>query len=210
MKSSASTVATAPSCVGRSAPPMQYSVVADGGDHLAVNRGVDRRQRGPFAVGDVVHLDGGQHARRFLAADGDDPAVDERGAVAPARSRHVRQVVPRSRCRIEPLERRRVLVGGQVPSADRVHVDAVRHRGQMFARRWQVGGLRPRLAVEHLGRLDELLVVLPADDDELVTDDRCRRRGPRMSEVAAVLPTCRCGTRKPCSTRPRGCRWRRR
>ena len=92
---------------------------ADGGDNLTVNRCVDRRDRGPFAAGDVVHLDGGQHAGRFLAADGYDPAVDEGGAVAPARSGHVRQLVPRSRCRVEPLERRRVLVCGQIASADR-------------------------------------------------------------------------------------------
>ncbi len=34
---------------------------ADRGYHLAVHRSVDRRQRGPFSSGDVVHLDRRQH-----------------------------------------------------------------------------------------------------------------------------------------------------
>ena len=111
------------------------------------------------------------------------------------------QLVPVSGFRVEPLKRRRVLVGAQKPAAHRVHVDAVRHRSQVFTRGWQVGGLRPGLPVEHLGLRDELLVVLPADDHELVTDDRCRRRSPGMLRGAVALPTYLRGMRKPCSTR---------
>ena len=42
--------------------------------------------------------------------------------------------------------------------------------------------------VEHLGLRDELLVVLPADDHELVADDRRRRRGPGMLEGRKLFP----------------------
>ena len=57
---------------------------------------------------------------------------------------------------------------GEVAPADGIHVDTIRHRRQMLTGRWHFSGIAPRVAVEHLCRLDQLLVVLPADDDELV------------------------------------------
>ena len=92
----------------------------------------------------------------------------------------------------------RVLVGGQVPATDGVHVDAVRHRSQVLTRRRQVGGLRPGFAVEDLGRRDELLVVLSADDNELVADDRCRRCGPRVRKWRQLFPFASTEARTPC------------
>ena len=80
--------------------------------------------------------------------------------------------------RVEPIKRRGVLVGGQEPSTDRVHVEPIRHRSQVFTRGRQVGCACPRLPIEHLGLRDELFVVLPAGDHELVTDNRCRARPP--------------------------------
>ena len=188
MKSRASTVATGTFMCGPVGAPDAVHGRADCRYHLAVNRSVDRRQRGPLPVGDVVHLDGGQHARRFLATDGDDPAIDERGAVAPAWSRHVRELLPVSGYRVEALEGRRVLVGGQIPPAHGVHVDAVRHCSQVLTRGRQIGCLRPGLPVEHLGLRDEFLVVLSADDHELVADDRCCRRRAGMLEGRKVYP----------------------
>src|SRR6187399_1303280 len=98
---------------------------ADGGYRLAVNRGVDRRQRAPFLGGDVVHLDRREYAGRFLATDRHDSAVDEGGAVAPAWCGHVWQLVPIPRGRVEPLEGCRVLVGAQRAPTQRVHIDTV-------------------------------------------------------------------------------------
>ncbi|PRC60844.1 hypothetical protein C6A85_15555, partial [Mycobacterium sp. ITM-2017-0098] len=41
-----------------------------------MHRRVERRVGAPLAVGDVVHLDGGQHPRRFLAADENSAAFE--------------------------------------------------------------------------------------------------------------------------------------
>ncbi len=170
------------------APDAIHSL-ADRGYHLAVNRSVDRRQGGPLAVGDVVHLDRRQHARRFLATDGDDPAVDERGAVAPARSRHVRELVPVSGYRVEPLERRRVLVG----RSDSARPPCTRRRRPTPQRGVHAGSAGRRPASRTARRTPRsaatsLLFVLPADDDELVADDRCRRRRAGMLEGRKLFP----------------------
>src|SRR4029078_5054790 len=104
-----------------------------GGAPLAVPRRRYRRQSDPLPLADVVHLGRVQSPCRFLATEADDPAVDERGAVAAARSRHVNELRPLPGLWVEALERRGVLVGGQEPSTHRVDVETIRHSRHGFA-----------------------------------------------------------------------------